>query len=150
MDDCLRKRMLENESGAAQVEFALSIVVVMFFIFWAFELSMMMYSYVVMGEAAKEGVRYAIVHGLASGSCSGPSAGCTDSTGANVISVVKSYASNSLHDTSAITVQANYLDSSSAAPSRIQVKVAYTYIPYIKFSWVAPTLVASAEGRIVY
>lgn len=132
------------------IEFTLSIIVVMFLVFWIFELSMMMYCYVVVGEAAKEGVRYAIVHGLASGSCSGPSAGCTDSTGANVTNVVKSYAANSLHDTSGITVQTNYLDSSSAAPSRIQVKVAYPYIPYVNFAWAAPTLVASAEGRIVY
>jgi hypothetical protein len=111
---------------------------------------MMMYSYVVIGEAAKEGVRYAIVHGTASGSCSGPSTGCSDSAGANVKSVVKSYAANSLHDTSAIVVQANYLDSSSAAPARIQIKVAYPYIPYINLPWAAPQLVASAEGRIVF
>ncbi|GAC1655191.1 MAG: hypothetical protein NVS9B15_15970 [Acidobacteriaceae bacterium] len=150
MNNRRRKPMSPNDSGAALVEFALSFTVLMFLIFWIFELSTMMYCYVVVGEAAKEGVRYAIVHGLASGSCSGPSTGCADSSGANVITVVKSYAANSLHDTSAITVQANYLDSSSASPSRIQVKVAYTYIPYIKFSWIAPTLVASAEGRIVY
>lgn len=150
MDKCRRERLSDNDSGAALIEFSISILVLLFLIFWTFELSMMMYSYVVMGDAAKEGVRYAIVHGLASGSCSGPSTGCADSTGANVVSVVKTYAANSLHNTSAIVVQANYLDSSSAAPSRIQIKVAYTYIPYINLSWVAPTLVASAEGRIVY
>lgn len=132
------------------IEFALSAIALFFIIFWAFELSMTMYTYVVIGEAAKEGVRYAIVHGTLSGSCSGPTTGCADSSGANVKSVVTSYAANSLHDISAITVQANYLDSSSKAPSRIQVKVSYPYIPYINLPWVAPTLVASAEGRITY
>lgn len=130
------------------VEFLLSIMVVMFLIFWIFEMSMMVYTYVVVGAAAKQGVRYAIVHGTQSGNCSGPSPGCGGTTA--VIAVVKDYAKYSLHDISAITVQANYLDSSSAAPSRVQIKVGYTYIPYVKLPGTSPQLVASAEGRIVY
>ena len=146
----MRKSLHKCDRGSAQVEFCLSVVILMFLIFWAFEMAMLMYTYVVIGAAAKAGVRYAIVHGTQSSTCSGPSTGCGDSTGTNVKNVVTTYASYSLHDTSAITVQTNYLDSSSKAPSRIQIKVAYTYIPYITLPWTAPTLVASAEGRIVY
>lgn len=139
-----------RERGAAQIEFLLSSIVAMFLFFWLWEMSMMVYTYAVIANAAKEGVRYGIVHGTNSTNCSGPSAGCGDSTGANVVSAVRSYAAYSLHDISSITIQANYLDSSSEPPGRIQVKVAYTYMPYIKLPWIAPTLVASAEGRIVY
>ncbi|MHB1022691.1 MAG: TadE/TadG family type IV pilus assembly protein [Acidobacteriaceae bacterium] len=139
-----------GERGAAQIEFLLSSLIAMFLFFWIWEMSMMVYTYAVITNAAKEGVRYGIVHGTDNGNCSGPSAGCADATGANVVSAVRSYAAYSLHDISSITIQANYLDSSSEPPSRIQVKVAYTYVPYIKLPWIAPTLVASAEGRIVY
>src|SRR5205807_2042005 len=69
----LHIQVTHPEEGSAMIEFTLSAMVLFFVIFWAFELSMTMYTYVVIGEAAKEGVRYAIVHGTGSGSCSGPS-----------------------------------------------------------------------------
>jgi Flp pilus assembly protein TadG len=140
----------KHERGSAQVEFVLSIFMLLFLIFITFEMAMMMYSYAVIGAAAKIGVRYAIVHGTLSGSCSGPTTGCADSTGANVINAVKDYTAFTLHDTSGITISANYLDASSAAPSRVQVKISYPYIPYINLPFTAPTLKAAAEGRIVY
>ena len=146
----MRRTRRNSERGSAIIEFLFSVMILMFLVFWVFETSMMIYTYVVIAGAAKNGVRYAIVHGTLSGNCSGPSTGCSDSTAANVTSQVKSDASLSLHDMSAITIQVKYLDSSSAAPSRVQIKVAYKYIPYINLPWVAPTLVASAEGRIVY
>lgn len=138
-----------SERGAAQLEFLVSVFTLMFLLFAAFELTMMIYTYVVIGAAAKAGVRYAIVHGTQNSNCSGPTKGCADSAGANVTAVVKRYAALSLHDTSSIIVHANYLDSSSAPSSRIQVLVGYTYVPYVRLPWISPELVASAEGRIV-
>ena len=138
-----------REHGAAQIEFLISIVTFLITIFWTFEISMLIYTYVVMGAAAKAGVRYAIVHGKLSGSCQGPSTGC-DATAANVKSIVNSYAALSLHDTSALTPTVTYVDSTSAAPGRVQVQIQYSYIPYVNFPGFSPTLVASAEGRIVF
>jgi Flp pilus assembly protein TadG len=138
-----------RERGSAQIEFLFSVVIFTVMVFGAFELSMMLYTYVVMGAAAKAGVRYAIVHGTDSASCDGPSTGC-DSGHIAVTTAVTNDAALSLHDISAITINVNYPDSSSAAPSRVQVQVAYKYIPYISIPGLSPTLVASAEGRIVY
>lgn len=132
------------------MEFLLSVFMIMFLIFMTFEMAMMMYTYAVIGAAAKIGVRYAIVHGTLSGSCSGPSTGCADSSGTNVVNAAKDYTAFTLHDTSGITVTATYLDASSAPPSRVQVKISYPYIPYINLPFTAPTLKAAAEGRIVY
>lgn len=139
----------QSERGSAQIEFLVSVVTLMVLIFWTFEISMVIYTYVVMGAAAKAGVRYAIVHGKLSGSCQGPSTGC-DATKANVISVVNNYAALSLHDISALTPTVTYVDGTSAPPGRVQVQIQYAYIPYVQFPGFSPTLVASAEGRIVF
>ena len=141
-----------REKGAAQIEFLISVVTFLITIFWTFEMCGLIYTYVVMGAAAKAGVRYAIVHGKSAGNyCSGPDCASTaDQTHTNVTNLVKTYAGLSLHDTTNITVNVNYLDSSAAPPSKIQVQVAYPYIPYVSFPGFNPQLVASAEGRIVY
>ena len=59
----LTRRKRKSQRGAAQVEFALSILMVVFLMFWVFEMVMVVYTYSVLSDAAKEGVRYAIVRG---------------------------------------------------------------------------------------
>ncbi len=144
-----RKRQ-DSQRGATMVEFAVSIVVVIFVVFWTFELVMAVYTYAVLSDAAKEGVRYAIVHGSSSSNCSGPTAGCGDSTGANVVAVVRDYAKYTLHDVSGMTVVVSYPESSSAPQSLVTVKVTYNYIPWTILPWTPPALKAGAQGRIVW
>jgi TadE-like protein len=133
------------------VEFAISIILVLFFIFCCWELLMAAYTTSVLGDAAKEGVRYAIVHGSGSTLCSGPApvTACTDADANNVKNRVKDYAKASLHDTSAITVDVSYPDSNNQAPNRVQITVTYTYLPYVNLSFFQPVLRTHAEGRIV-
>src|SRR6266511_3740275 len=133
-----------SQRGATQVEFALSILTVVILIFWTFEMAMVVYTYSVLSDAAKEGVRYAIVHGSQNGSPSGPS------DYSNVVSKVNSYAQLSLHDISAINVSPSYIDNDNDAPHRVSVTVTYTYVPYIKLPFTSPTITTSAQGRIVY
>jgi Flp pilus assembly protein TadG len=145
-------RRFRREDGQAQVEFALSIMVVLFVVFCAWELLMAMYTASVMADAAKEGVRYAIVHGSNSTLCSGPntSSPCAnDPSGDQVKDVVKAYAKASLHDTSAISVTVSYPDGTNEAPSRVTVDVTYQYVPYIKLGFFTPSLTTKAAGRIV-
>lgn len=149
------KRMLREARGQATVEFILAVLFVMVMVFWALELVMWVYTYTVMAEAAKEGVRYAVVHGCGtnastcSGPCSAPTSACTDASGANVIGVVKGYAQYCLHNTSGLTPAVTYLDSSAASPSRVQVVIQYSYQPYFSLPWSPPTIYANSEGRIV-
>jgi Flp pilus assembly protein TadG len=148
----LRSRGLHREEGQAQVEFALSIMVVLFTVFCAWELLMAMYTASVMADAAKEGVRYAIVHGSNSSLCSGPNPSnpCAyDASGTQVENKVKDYAKASLHDTSAITVAVSYPDGNNEPPSRVTVTVTYQYVPYINLGFFRPTLTTKAAGRIV-
>ena len=144
----IRPSRRNASSGAAQIEFVLSFLIVMFVVFWIFELSGAVYTYCVLANAAKEGVRYAIVHGTGNSGCNGPSSGC-DSTAAGVVSRVRDYAGYTLHDVSGLQVNVTYLDASSDPPSRVNVQVVYPYIPYFILPWSAPNMVASSQGRIV-
>ena len=153
--------------GQATVEFALVIVFLMALALSLIELVMMMHTYNVLADAAKEGVRYAIVHGTGNSTPTGPTTGpscpsaCTDITGpaappgtvpgyGSGYGVVKTYAQYSLHDISNLTVTATYPDPkpSNQAPNRVQVQVSYPYGAFFGLGWPTITVNANAEGRI--
>lgn len=141
--------------GQAQVEFALTVVFVMILIIASLEMIVLIYTYSVLADAAKEGVRYAIVHGTGVGAstCSGPGGSgvsCADSSAANVTAAVTKYTSFSFHNSAAMTVTPTYPDGSSVAPNRIRVTVAYPYQPIFGLGWPTVTVNAAAEGRIVF
>ena len=138
--------------GQSSVEFALTIVFVMIVIFWTVELSMYVYTYSVLANAAKEGVRYAVVHGCGtnSGTCCGTcTPACADPAGANIVTQVTNFAQLSFHDVSAMTVNVNYLDGTAKSPNRVQVTVQYTYKPYFSFGFSPPVINAAAEGIVL-
>lgn len=144
-----------TDTGQAAVEFVLTIVFIMFLIFSALELIMMVYTYTVMANAAKEGVRYAVAHGcdVGASNCSGPSCNpaCGDASGAvKVAGQVKNYAKLCFHDISGITVTVNYPDSAATTGSRVQVVVNYPYKSFFNLGWKPPTIKAAAEGRITF
>jgi hypothetical protein len=141
----------QGERGAMLVEFAFSVWTVLLVTFLIFEFCMWVYTYSVLGNAAREGVRYAIVHGSDSGSCSGPGAGCGDSSGSSVVAVVNGYAEVSFHDTRGMHVTASWPDGNAKPNSRILVTVNYPYIAYFDLPGiVSPTMTVTAEGRIVF
>ncbi len=121
------------------------------------ELVMLIYSYNVLADSAKEGVRYAIVHGIGSTNCSGPgdntttpATTCPDAPGANVQSKVTRYALYSLHSTASMGVNVTYPDTSSRPPSRVRVVVSYQYRPFFGLGWPSVIVRAAAEGRIMF
>jgi Flp pilus assembly protein TadG len=142
-----------SAKGQAQVEFVLSILFVMLLIFGMLELILLLYTYNVLADSAKEGVRYGVVHGTESATCSGPGGGgvtCTDSGAANVQSAVTNFAVYSLHSTATMVVTVTYPDSSSVAPGRLTVHVSYPYQPFFGLGWPIVTVNAAAEGRIIF
>ena len=60
-----------------------------------------------LADSAKEGVRYAIVHGSANTGGCGPAL-CAAITGAPGTGIVKTYAQYSLHNTTTMTVTVDY------------------------------------------
>jgi len=143
--------LARGECGSMLIEFALSVWTLFLLTFLIFEFCMTIYTYSVLNNAAREGVRYAIAHGTDSATCSGPSTGCSDSTGANVSNVVKGYASVSFHDLTGMTVTPSWPDGTSTPASRVMVTISYPYVPYLNLpGFNAPTMQATAEGRIVF
>jgi hypothetical protein len=169
------KRRLWSERGQATIEFALVIVLLFVVVFSIIETIFFVSTYNVLANSAKEGVRYAIVHGANNGSpmpatctllsCTCP---CTDIDGppappgtipgyGSTYGVVKTFAQYSMHDVtgSNLTVTVNYLDPGTAAraanatPNRVQVVVTYPYKPFFGFGWPTVTVNAAAEGRIM-
>ena len=139
-----RKR--NSQRGAIQVEFALSALMIVLLVFWIFEMVMVVYTYSVLSDAAKEGVRYAVVRGsdVATAQQSSPSAT------AGLVAAVNDYAKLSLHDVSAITITPDWPDGDNATNHRVKVTVTYAYKPYINLPFTSPTITTIAEGRIVY
>lgn len=142
-------RQRRSERGQAQVEFVLSIVFVLVLIFGIFEMIMLLYTYNVLADSAKEGVRYAIVNGSDSANASNGN-GCSTSSPAAVITQVQNYAKMSFHNISGMTVNVCYPDGSNLAPNRVRVTVSYPYQPLLNLGWPSVTINAASEGRIVY
>jgi Flp pilus assembly protein TadG len=146
-----------REKGQAAVEFALTVVFLMLLIVGFIELIMMLHTYNVIADAAKEGVRYAIVHGAANTGGSGPTCPCSAIDGAAGTGVVKSYAQYSLHDTSSMTVTVNYnpggnngATACNKSPCLVRVTVRYPYQPFFGLGWPTVNVNAAAQGRIVF
>lgn len=155
----LRPQSSRRQRGATMVEFSLTILTVIFVFFLLFELSLWIYCYNVMSDAAKAGVRYAIVHGskVNAGIRSGPSSGsvltsCTASS-SNATAVedeVKKWATFSIYPTASISVAVCYMDGTNIAPARVQVRVSNPTTPFFSALWLTPPVKASAQGRIVF
>jgi Flp pilus assembly protein TadG len=56
-------RLVHDEDGQAIVEAAVTLPVILAFVFTMIELCLIFYSYCMISESAREGTRYAIVHG---------------------------------------------------------------------------------------
>ncbi len=144
------QKIRRGERGASMVEFVLSFTIVLFLIFSMFEMIMLFYSYSTLTDAAKEGVRYAIVHGSNN-----------PTNVSDIQSRVQQVANLSLHDVSGMTITVIYYKDDGTAyspaitntatidpPGMVQVTVSYPYVPYLNLPWPMPTIQASAQGRI--
>lgn len=136
--------------GSVLVETSLALLLAFPVLFSGFELCMFAYTQAILGDAARVGVRYAIIHGVDSSTCSGPTNGCSDQSGANVVSTVQNYAAGSYGTLRGITVTPTWPDASSAPPSRVRITVTYNYSPFFQNSRISMAMYATAEGRIVY
>ena len=141
---------LQDEQGVALLETAISLVATFLLAFSLFELCMFTYTCIVLNDAAQEGARYAIMHGTDSTACSGPDIGCTDQAYANIKTVVKSAASASLHDISAMTITVTYSDATAKPGHPVSVKLAYTYVPYLNFPGLKRTMTFTSQGRVIF
>jgi len=128
-------RFQTNERGQGLVEFALVLVFLVVLIVSILEMSLFLYNYAVLTDAAKEGVRCAIVH-------------CSKGANKAVTDTLKI----SVHSTSGASVSVKNLDSESGdfSGNRVQVNVSYTYNPLFLVDWAKVTISATSVGRIQF
>jgi hypothetical protein len=161
------KSGIRSDHGQATIEFALVVILLIVMVLSIIEIIFMMHTYNVLADSAKEGVRYAIVHGANNPQGIAPpctSATCPDLMGPPAppgtipgynsgYGIVKTFAQYSLHSTSGMAVTVTYpggdATPANSTPNRVQVVVAYPYQPFFGLGWPTITVNAAAEGRIM-
>lgn len=107
-----------RERGTAALEFGLAFLVFFFVVYGIMEFGRMVASYNIISGAAREGARYAMVHGSASGSAASAS---------DVQTVVRHWAIGL--DTRSVVVTTTWTPG-NAPGSRVKVKASYTVTPF--------------------
>jgi Flp pilus assembly protein TadG len=114
------------------------------------EMSRALLVYATVANAARAGVRYAIVHGgsrtagTTIDSASGP--GST----AQVVTVVKNFASAGLLTTSRLVVNVTYPGASNAPGQRVNITVVYPYDPLTTYFSKTLRLGSATQGVILF
>jgi Flp pilus assembly protein TadG len=138
-----------EDRGSSLIEFALISFMFVIVLTGVVEMGRMVLVYTTIANAAREGARYAIVHGAdQTASASGPGDPCTCP---DVKTVVKNFASAGLLNTSALTITVSYPNGNTAG-SAVTVKVAYTYDPFVNYfgTLLNKSLGSTSQGIITY
>ena len=124
------RRTLVDESGQSLVEFAITFGILMAVVFALIEFALAFYSYGMISESAREGTRYAIVHGANCQTVSGAS--CTASAAA-VNAYVSALGYPNLGGGS-MTVNTTFPDGNQNPGSRAAVSITYSFpitLPFV-------------------
>jgi len=101
------RRARRRTRGQALVEFSMVAPIFLLILFGIIDFGRYVYYVQILNNAAREGARYAIVHGSRSLAPTGPPAPgtvTTDPNGTTVVSTVKGYATGVIGDSSVLTV----------------------------------------------
>jgi Flp pilus assembly protein TadG len=121
-DQRSRKRML-GEEGSTLVEFAVTLPTLMGLIFCFINICLMMYTYAMVSDSAREGTRYAMVRGASCPSTANPTC---ETTAAQVNTYVSGVSWPNVAG-GTITPNTTYPDGNESVGSHVQVTVTYTY-----------------------
>jgi Flp pilus assembly protein TadG len=146
-DSALRRRRqnpARSEEGGALVEFALTVPILFTFFFGLIEVSMALYMHQVLSECAREGTRYAMVHG--STCVNGAGSSCT-MTAASVNSYVSGLTWPNIGG-APIVVSTTFPDGNQSPGSRVKVYVSYAF-PY-RVPFIPPTTLNMSSTSVTY
>ena len=150
------------QAGQAMVEFMLVTVFLLILFVSILQMILLLHAYNTLADAAKEGIRYAVVHGTGNTNCVGPGlpsatppVTCSGSPYVSVQTVVTNFAGVSFQSVSTgnVTVDYNPNGANGSACNvpgcLVRVTVSYPYQPLFGLSWPSVTLNAAADGRIM-
>ena len=137
--------------GQTLVEFSVVAVLTVIMLLFVVEMGRMLLVYTAVANAARAGVRYAIVHGSTRtagstvNSAAGPGADPTQ-----VVTVVKNFASSGLLTTSRLVVHVTYPGASNAPGQYVSITVVYPYDPLTTYFSSGLRLGSASQGIIVF
>jgi Flp pilus assembly protein TadG len=133
------------------IEFCLVAFMTLIMLLFVVEMGRALLVYATVANAARAGVRYAIVHGssravgAASNDASGPAA-----NPAQVLTVVKDFASAGLLTTSRLVINVTYPGASNDPGQYVNITVVYPYDPLTNYFSKTLRLGSAAQGVIVF
>jgi Flp pilus assembly protein TadG len=133
------------------VEFSLMAFMTTTMFLFVVETGRMLLVYTAIANAAREGVRYASVHGSSRATGSGQ----TDASGpgsnpAQVLTVIKNFAGTGPLTTSLLVISVTYPGSSNAPGQTVNVTVVYPYNPLITYFPATLRLGSASQGVIQF
>lgn len=146
-------------SGATLVEFSLVSLVLFTVVLAAIELDRMALIYSAVTNAARAGVRYAVVHGSdrTQAGANGPSSAASH---AYLDQVVRNFAAAGIANTALLSsvsapcgaagICVDYVDGSNSPGARVKVVVVYPYDPFFSILPLRVNLSGVAEGVISF
>lgn len=143
--------MIRRVAGQSMVEFSLTCFLLGMLMLAVIEIGRMMLVYATVAEAARDGARYAIVHGSSRAAGAGTSNACGPASNPpQVISVVTDFASAGVLNPSRLVITVNYPGGSNAPGQLVSVTVKYPYDPLTTWLPLDVTLGSTTEGVIVF
>jgi Flp pilus assembly protein TadG len=142
---------LAGRSGQTLVEFSVVAVLTVIMLLFVVEMGRMLLVYTTVANAARAGVRYAIVHGSTRStgttvdSASGPGSNPTQ-----VVTAVKNFASAGLLTTSLLVVSVTYPGGSNAPGQYVVVSAVYPYDPLTTYFSKTLRIGSATQGIIVF
>jgi len=140
-----------SRAGQAMIEFSLVAVMTIILFLFVVEMGRMLLVYTTVANAARAGVRYAVVHGStrATGSgaanASGPAA-----NPAQVVTVIDDFASAGALTTSLLVINVTYPGASNAPGQLVNVTVVYPYNPLTTYFPKTLRLGSASRGVILF
>jgi len=140
-----------GQAGQTIIEFAVVVLMTVIMLLFVVEMGRMVLVYTTVANAARAGVRYAVVHGSsrAVGSTANSASGPT-SNPAQVLTVISNFASAGLLTTSLLVVTVTYPNASNAPGQPVNITVVYPYDPLTTYFSKTVRLGSAAQGIIVF
>ena len=145
------KGAFASRSGQGLVEFAVVALLTVIMLLFVFEMGRMVLVSTTVANAARAGLRYAIVHGStrAAGSGVNNASGPGDNP-AQVVTAVTDFASAGPLTTSLLVVNVTYPGASNAPGQSVNITVVYPYDPLTTYFSKTLRLGSAARGIVVF
>jgi Flp pilus assembly protein TadG len=143
-------RAAQTRAGQTLVEFSLVLVMTMILLLGVVEISRMVLVYTTVANSARAGARYAVVHGSnrTGSGADGPSGPANNP--AQVVTVIKNFASAGLLQTSNLVITVNYPGASNLPGQLLSVTVIYPYDPFTRYFPLRVRLGSVTQGVILF